>query len=247
MKSCLVLVSDEKLARAVSAALVCAGIAVSDGNCGDADGRLVIVDEKSPVPENAACVIALYREERWLRSGTHAELTERFGDSYTALRRPFLYAGDDGLAGAALRLPERGSVKPTAVEGQDRPSETLPEETPPAEENPPERREPPRLVSDPERGTVSYGGRTVHLTEREFALFSCLQAHAGEIVTREELRGAVWHDEVDPAANVTDVYVSYLRKKLSKLFGDGEGAGQAVLTSVRGKGYLLRLLPMRGV
>ncbi len=78
---------------------------------------------------------------------------------------------------------------------------------------------------------VQLGKETVRLTETEFALLELLYTRRGQIVSKEELRSAVWPEGV--SGNVCEVHMTHLRKKLAALLGEG------VLVSVRGKGYLL--------
>ncbi len=84
-----------------------------------------------------------------------------------------------------------------------------------------------------ENRTVSFRGRTAKLTAREDELFRLLYEHRGRVVSRERIAAAVWGS--DTSTNVTDVYMSYLRKKLTAVLGDG------VLSSVRGEGYILKM------
>ena len=80
--------------------------------------------------------------------------------------------------------------------------------------------------------SVTYGGREVELSAREFAVLECLARHAGEAVSRMQLLEHVW-SEGDVSLNVVDVYVGYLRKKL-------EGAdGPPLIRTVRGVGFML--------
>ena len=81
---------------------------------------------------------------------------------------------------------------------------------------------------------VSFGQKSVQLTEREMMLFELMASRPGEIVTRDEIRNCVWREN-DGTTNVADVYISYLRKKLLPLFGRG------VIITVRGQGYMLVL------
>ena len=83
-------------------------------------------------------------------------------------------------------------------------------------------------------GEITWQKKSVRLTEKEMRLFEYLYAARGRIVPRDELIGGVW-DGYTGDANVADVYISYLRKKLTPLFGQG------VLVTVRGQGYLLNL------
>lgn len=83
-------------------------------------------------------------------------------------------------------------------------------------------------------GCVSFGEKSVQLTEREAALYELMASRRGETVTRDEIMNCVW-SENDGTTNVADVYISYLRKKLIPLFGRG------VIITVRGQGYMLVL------
>jgi DNA-binding response OmpR family regulator len=62
---------------------------------------------------------------------------------------------------------------------------------------------------------VRRGGRTVALSTTEFELLVFLLRHRGEVVSREQILSSVWGYEHDPATNVVDVYVGYLRRKLA--------------------------------
>ena len=46
---------------------------------------------------------------------------------------------------------------------------------------------------DPDSRRAWRGGREVVLSRKEFDLVEALMAHAGDIVTREELMRTVWH------------------------------------------------------
>ena len=87
------------------------------------------------------------------------------------------------------------------------------------------------LTFDSGAFTVGYQGKAAQLTQLEFSLFMLLYEKRGEIISRGEICSSLWPDECD--SNVCDVYVCYLRKKLSPLLGHG------CITSVRGKGYVL--------
>jgi DNA-binding response OmpR family regulator len=77
------------------------------------------------------------------------------------------------------------------------------------------------------------GDRRVVLTAREYGVLECLARHPGHTVTRAELLEEVWGADFDGSANVVDVYIGYLRRKL-------EGAGDArLIRTVRGVGFVL--------
>ncbi len=56
--------------------------------------------------------------------------------------------------------------------------------------------------------------RELHLSSTEFELLAHLIRHRGHVLSREQILGAVWGYDHDPATNVVDVYVGYLRRKL---------------------------------
>ena len=74
---------------------------------------------------------------------------------------------------------------------------------------------------------------SVTLTPREADIFELLLSHKGSPVSREALKGVFPDSEKD--SNAADVYVSYLRRKLKCVFGDG------ALISIRGVGYILKI------
>jgi two-component system OmpR family response regulator len=80
---------------------------------------------------------------------------------------------------------------------------------------------------------VRRGGRPVALSTTEFELLVYLLRHRGQAISREELLSSVWGYEHDPATNVVDVYVGYLRRKL------GTPDDPAPIFTVRAVGYRL--------
>jgi DNA-binding response OmpR family regulator len=80
---------------------------------------------------------------------------------------------------------------------------------------------------------VRRDGRTVTLSTTEFELLVYLMRHHGQVVSREQILSSVWGYEHDPATNVVDVYVGYLRRKFAS-------SGDAVpIFTVRAVGYRL--------
>lgn len=77
------------------------------------------------------------------------------------------------------------------------------------------------------------GGRPVTLSTTEFELLAYLMRHHGQVLSREQILAAVWGYEHDPATNVVDVYVGYLRRKL------GTANEPAPIFTVRSVGYRL--------
>jgi two-component system, OmpR family, response regulator len=86
------------------------------------------------------------------------------------------------------------------------------------------------LRLDPAARLVSYRGRQLELTPREFSMLELFMRHPGQVLTRFDLLEHVWDDSYENRSNVIEVYVGYLRDKLDR---------QAIET-VRGVGYRLR-------
>ena len=80
-------------------------------------------------------------------------------------------------------------------------------------------------------------GRTVALTQREMDLLSFLMPRAGEVLSRGEIFDALWLNEGGSSENVVDVYLGYLRRKLSppETFG-------IEIRTMRGRGFVLTKL-----
>ncbi len=90
------------------------------------------------------------------------------------------------------------------------------------------------LSIDREQHRVMRGDRVIDLTPREFAILEYLMDHAGKTVSRKTLLRDVWNIPFDPATNIVDVYMKYLRDKV-------DVAGEVKLVrTVRGVGYVLR-------
>ncbi len=90
------------------------------------------------------------------------------------------------------------------------------------------------LVYDPATRLVSGGPREVPLTEREGELLAWLLARNGALATRGEIFDALWAPHGGATENVVDVYVGYLRRKLSNFADYG-----LVLRTLRGRGFQL--------
>jgi DNA-binding response OmpR family regulator len=83
-----------------------------------------------------------------------------------------------------------------------------------------------------ERTVTSYGD-PVRLTNTEFELLAYFMNHPGQVLNRQQILRAVWGYGHDPATNIVDVYIGYLRRKL----GGGDGPGP--IRTVRSRGYRL--------
>jgi DNA-binding response OmpR family regulator len=67
------------------------------------------------------------------------------------------------------------------------------------------------------------------LTAREFTMLEFFLRHPRQVISREQLLSRAWGLGHDPASNVVDVYIRYLRQK----------PGNDLIHEVRGRGYRL--------
>jgi len=81
---------------------------------------------------------------------------------------------------------------------------------------------------------VRVAQQILDLSPKEFSLLEYLLLHKDEVVTRTDISEHVWDDSFDSFANVIDVTVHRLRKKI-----DGERASR-LLHTVKGVGYVLK-------
>ncbi len=93
---------------------------------------------------------------------------------------------------------------------------------------------------------VSRNGHGVELTAKEFSLLEFLMQRKGGCCSRAELLREVWQMSPDAGTNVVDVYVNYLRKKLSAVSADVDSSG-LVIETVRGEGYRMGGAPKKTV
>ena len=80
---------------------------------------------------------------------------------------------------------------------------------------------------------VRRAGEPVRLSSTEFDLLVHLIRSRGRVLTREQILSAVWGYEHDPRTNIVDVYIGYLRRKLST------PGNPAPIVTVRSVGYRL--------
>lgn len=81
--------------------------------------------------------------------------------------------------------------------------------------------------------SVHNDGEPVRLTNTEFDLLAYLMSHPGHVLNREQILRAVWGYDHDPATNIVDVYIGYLRRKL------GAGDRPVPIRTIRSRGYRL--------
>jgi len=87
------------------------------------------------------------------------------------------------------------------------------------------------LEVDLARRDVRRGGRPLALTAKEFALLELFVRHQGQVLDRATITAHVWDDNHDPFANVLEVLVRRLRRKVD------DGFEPKLITTHRGAGY----------
>ena len=90
------------------------------------------------------------------------------------------------------------------------------------------------LTLDPLTRSASRGDRTISLTQKEYSLLEYLMRNAERPISRQAITEQVWKQPFDPATNIVDVYVNYLRRKLHT------AEESEILHTVRGVGYMLK-------
>jgi DNA-binding response OmpR family regulator len=89
------------------------------------------------------------------------------------------------------------------------------------------------LRLDPGSRRCWRGQVEVELTTREMSVLEFLLRHRGQVVSKREMLEHIWDDDFDGDANIVEVYVRYLRKKIDVPFG------RHAIETVRGSGYRL--------
>ena len=92
------------------------------------------------------------------------------------------------------------------------------------------------LRMDEESHEVFRGSTSIDLTPTEFKLLHYLMLNTGRVVSKSQILDRVWNYDFDGNANVVEIYISYLRKKIDTL-------GPRLIHTVRGVGYSLRPTP----
>jgi DNA-binding response OmpR family regulator len=91
---------------------------------------------------------------------------------------------------------------------------------------------------EPSARRVTVDGAEIGLANKEFELLRVLLAHAGQVVSREEILREVWNDPEMKTSKTLDMHMSWLRRKL----GDSDHADPATsagrrISTVRGVGF----------
>jgi len=89
------------------------------------------------------------------------------------------------------------------------------------------------LVLDEDSHEVTRGGQEVRLTATEFELLRYLMRNPRRVLSKAQILDRVWNYDFGGQANVVELYISYLRRKID--------AGRApMIHTLRGAGYVLK-------
>jgi two-component system response regulator ArlR len=91
-----------------------------------------------------------------------------------------------------------------------------------------------RLVLYKDEYRVTFEGREISLSKKEFELLCYLMENRGVVLTREKILDNVWGYDYYGDTNVTDVYIRYLRSKIDQKFK------VEYIHTVRGVGYIFK-------
>ncbi len=89
------------------------------------------------------------------------------------------------------------------------------------------------LTMDEESHEVFRGGDEVALTQTEFELLRLLMRNPRKVLSKAHILDRVWKYDFGGQANVVELYISYLRKKV-------DAGREPMIHTVRGVGYVLK-------
>ncbi|MEU2432306.1 response regulator transcription factor [Streptomyces sp. NPDC007861] len=89
------------------------------------------------------------------------------------------------------------------------------------------------LTLDEDSHEVTRGGVSIHLTATEFELLRYLMRNPRRVLSKAQILDRVWSYDFGGQANVVELYISYLRRKID--------AGRSpMIHTRRGAGYLIK-------
>jgi two-component system, OmpR family, response regulator len=89
------------------------------------------------------------------------------------------------------------------------------------------------LTLDEDSREVRRGGQPVTLTATEFELLRYLMRNPRRVLSKAQILDRVWNYDFGGQANVVELYISYLRKKV-------DAGRPPMIHTMRGAGYVLR-------
>ena len=92
------------------------------------------------------------------------------------------------------------------------------------------------LTLDEDSREVHRGGDEVTLTATEFELLRFLMRNPRRVLSKAQILDRVWQYDFGGQANVVELYISYLRKKI-------DAGREPMIHTMRGAGYVLKPAP----
>lgn len=89
------------------------------------------------------------------------------------------------------------------------------------------------LILDEDSHEVSRGGTLIGLTATEFELLRYLMRNPRRVLSKAQILDRVWNYDFGGQANVVELYISYLRKKI-------DAGRPPMIHTMRGAGYVLK-------
>jgi two-component system OmpR family response regulator len=89
------------------------------------------------------------------------------------------------------------------------------------------------LVLDEDSREVSRDGADISLTATEFELLRFLMRNPKRVLSKAQILDRVWNYDFGGQANVVELYISYLRKKI-------DAGREPMIHTMRGAGYVLK-------
>lgn len=89
------------------------------------------------------------------------------------------------------------------------------------------------LILDEDSHEVSRAGQDIQLTATEFELLRFMMRNPRRVLSKAQILDRVWHYDFGGQANVVELYISYLRKKI-------DAGRPPMIHTLRGAGYVLR-------
>jgi two-component system OmpR family response regulator len=89
------------------------------------------------------------------------------------------------------------------------------------------------LILDEDSHEVSRAGELINLTATEFELLRYLMRNPRRVLSKAQILDRVWNYDFGGQANVVELYISYLRKKI-------DAGREPMIHTMRGVGYVLK-------
>jgi two-component system OmpR family response regulator len=89
------------------------------------------------------------------------------------------------------------------------------------------------LTLDEDSREVRRGGHEIQLTATEFELLRYLMRNPRRVLSKAQILDRVWEYDFGGQANIVELYISYLRKKI-------DAGREPMIHTMRGAGYVLR-------